>query len=479
MVTVLSITFPSQVEDAQIKYAVIVARRNGKWLFCRHSRRTTLECPGGHREEGETPLEAARRELYEETGAVVYDIVEIGPYRVTRFGGGCSCGMLYKAEIAVTEALPQGSEIAETVELDALPHNWTYPEIQPRLLKRAFPGDVDVRTYRHCTAAYVMDRQGLVYRDEDAGAMDQLNFSFGLVKDGSVTGSHWRSIEAYKAYVARHPHILPVLSVGGWGAGGFSEAAATHEGRSRFVESTMALLEKHGFLGLDIDWEYPGSSVAEIASSPDDKENFTLLMQTLRDGLDALTAKDGKHRLLACALGASASLVENIECEKIGRIADQINLMTYDMYRSRFCGHHTALLPSEKAEYMSAAQAVADYTAAGIPAEKIMLGCALYARVFAHDGQCMPPLFAPSPSIGSETMPYFRIKADASLTFAMDDTAKAAYAYDSSRFLTFDTPASIACKLDYVKSNHLMGLMCWEYGEDDQGELLRAMHGDA
>ncbi len=478
MVSMISVTFPQYVDDAQIKYAVIVARRNGKWLFCRHTQRTTLECPGGHREAGETPLETAHRELYEETGAVAYELTEVGPYQVTRFGGGSSCGMLYKAEIDVTEALPQGSEIAETLELDALPDNWTYPEIQPCLLKRTCPDCADVRTYRHCTAAYVMDRQGVVYRDEDACAMDQLNFSFGLVKDGKVTGSHWRSIEAYKTYIALHPHILPVLSVGGWGAGGFSEAASTPERRTRFVESTMALLEEHGFLGLDIDWEYPGSSVAEITSSPDDKENFTLLMQALRDGLDALAAKDGKHRLLACALGASASLVENIECEKIGRIADQINLMTYDMYRSRFCGHHTALLPSAKAEYMSAAQAVADYSAAGIPAEKIMLGCAMYARVFAHDGQCMPPLFASSPSIGNETMPYFRIKADPALTFAMDDTAKAAYAYDNCRFLTFDTPSSISCKLDYVKNNRLMGLMCWEYGEDDQGELLRAMQGD-
>ena len=478
MVTVLSITFPLHVEDAQIKYAVIVARRNGKWLFCRHNQRTTLECPGGHREEGETPLEAARRELYEETGAVAYELTEIGPYRVARFGGGSSCGMLYKAEITITEALPQGSEIAETIELDSLPSDWTYPEIQPFLLKRAYPECEEICTYRHCTAAYVMDRQGLVFRDEDAGAIDQLNFSFGLVKDGRVTGSHWRSIDAYKAYVTRHPHILPVLSVGGWGAGGFSEAASTPEGRTGFVESTLALLEKHGFLGLDIDWEYPCSSAAQIASSPKDRENFTLLMEALRDGLDALTIKDGKHRLLACALGASASLVQNIECEKIGRIADQINLMTYDMYRSGFCGHHTALLPSGHAESMSAAQAVADYTAAGLPAEKIMLGCAMYAHVFAHDGQCMPPLFASSPSSGNETIPYFRIKAETSLTFAMDDAAKAAYAYNKNRFLTFDNPASITCKLGYVKSNRLMGLMCWEYGEDNQGELLRAMHGE-
>lgn len=474
----ISITFPLQVEDAEIKYSVIVARHNGRWLFCKHAERSTLECPGGHREAGETPFEAAKRELYEETGAISYELTEIGPYRATRFGGRSSCGMLYRAEITALDPIPEGSEIAEILETDVLPDRWTYPEIQPYLLKRAFPEVGSLQTYRHCTAAYVMDRHELVFRDEDAPMMEQLNFSFGLIKDGKATGSHWHTIDAYKAYIARHPHILPVLSVGGWGAGGFSEAASTPDSRSRFVESVLALLEEHGFLGLDIDWEYPGSSAAGIASSPDDKANFTHLMQALRDGLDSLTAKDGKYRLLACALGASSALVQNIECSKIGRIADQINLMTYDMYRSHFCGHHTALLPSENAACMNAAQAVADYAAAGIPEEKMMLGCAMYARVFAHDGLRMPPLFAAASSIGNETMPYYRIKVDSSLAFAMDETAKAAYAYDSNRFLTFDNPSSIAHKLDYVKKNRLMGLMCWEYGEDDRGELLRAMHGE-
>ena len=55
--------------DANIKYAVIVAQYQGKWILCRHNDRTTWEIPGGHRESDETPDEAAARELWEETGA--------------------------------------------------------------------------------------------------------------------------------------------------------------------------------------------------------------------------------------------------------------------------------------------------------------------------------------------------------------------------------------------------------------------------
>ncbi len=470
----MKVSFPAQVKDSEILYSVIVARSNGRWLFCRHRDRTTLECPGGHREPGETPEQAARRELYEETGATAYRLREIGPYRVSRYGGGTSCGMLYHAEIEELSPIPEGSEIAQVMLLTELPQQWTYPDIQPHLLKHVFP---EARLmHRHSTAAYVMDRPGLSLRDEDAGMLDQLNFSFAVVRDGLVSGEHWQGVDAYKAFIAKHPHILPVLSVGGWGAGGFSEAAATAEGRERFVASALSLMEQHGFLGLDMDWEYPGSSAAGIASLPEDRENFTHLLQLLRQGLDSLTAKDGRQRLLACALGASPALVSHIECAKVSKLVDQVNLMTYDMYTAFRCAHHTALLPPERQDMITADDAVAAYTAAGIQPAKIMLGCAMYARVFRHDGSMLPPLFAESFSDGSETMPYFRIRQDTALTHAFDETCKAAYAYDSARFLTHDSPASIAHKLAYVRNRKLMGLMCWEYTSDYQGELLKAMH---
>ena len=81
----------------------------------------------------------------------------------------------------------------------------------------------------------------------------------------------------------------------------FSQAASTADGRARFVDSTLVLMERYGFLGVDIDWEYPGSSAAGIASSANDRKNFTLLLQALREGLDSLTAQDGKPRMLAVA----------------------------------------------------------------------------------------------------------------------------------------------------------------------------------
>ncbi len=130
------IRFYDTAEDALLKFAVIMARHAGKWVFCKHRERDTLECPGGHREPGEAIDDTARRELYEETGAVEYKIRPVCVYSVTapdNFGGAETFGKLYFAEIERFE--PElHSEIEKIVLLDGLPERWTYPEIQPALL---------------------------------------------------------------------------------------------------------------------------------------------------------------------------------------------------------------------------------------------------------------------------------------------------------------------------------------------------------
>lgn len=134
----MEIKFYDQVEDHLLEFAVIVSRSNGKWVFCKHKERTTYECPGGHREEQETILQAAHRELQEETGAISYALKPICPYSVTdSITELPSYGMLFYADITSFE--PElHSEIEKIILLKDLPNEcqWTYPKIQPLLLKR-------------------------------------------------------------------------------------------------------------------------------------------------------------------------------------------------------------------------------------------------------------------------------------------------------------------------------------------------------
>lgn len=133
------VQFYDEVEDELLKFAVIISRSEGKLVFCKHKKRNTYEIPGGHREEGEEIFDTAMRELHEETGATDFDIRPICVYSVTapdNFDGQESFGMLYIADINEFEVELE-YEIGEIIIVDEMTEEWTYPEIQPKLLEQA------------------------------------------------------------------------------------------------------------------------------------------------------------------------------------------------------------------------------------------------------------------------------------------------------------------------------------------------------
>ncbi len=131
------VQFYEQVDDRKLRFAVIVTKTNGHWVFCKHRERNTLEVPGGHREPGEDILDTAKRELYEETGAIDFSIEPVCAYSVTascNFDGAETFGMLFYAEVKTFEK-ELHSEIERIIIQDELPGAWTYPEIQPHLMQ--------------------------------------------------------------------------------------------------------------------------------------------------------------------------------------------------------------------------------------------------------------------------------------------------------------------------------------------------------
>ena len=122
--------------DVRQKYAVIVAKHDGKLLWCRHHDRDTWEVPGGHIEQGETALEAAARELQEETGATDFTLKAVCWYQLHfNDGGRGSFSLLCAADVRNMGKLQ--SEIAEVRPFDEMPSALTYPDIQPCLLAEA------------------------------------------------------------------------------------------------------------------------------------------------------------------------------------------------------------------------------------------------------------------------------------------------------------------------------------------------------
>ena len=138
----IEVNFYEEVADEFLKFAVIISKTEGKWVFCKHKERDTYEVPGGHREEGETILETAKRELREETGALEFDIKPIcvyavkGKTKVNKNVDDESFGMLFFADIFSFEK-ELHSEIEKIIITDKLIENWTYPAIQPKLMEEA------------------------------------------------------------------------------------------------------------------------------------------------------------------------------------------------------------------------------------------------------------------------------------------------------------------------------------------------------
>lgn len=133
----IKVNFYDTVNDDLLKFAVIISKSEGKWVFCKHKERNTYECPGGHREEGEKIDDTARRELYEETGATDYTIKPICIYSVISSEDANETetfGMLYFANIKRFDN-ELHSEIEKIELFDNLPENWTYPLIQPLLIE--------------------------------------------------------------------------------------------------------------------------------------------------------------------------------------------------------------------------------------------------------------------------------------------------------------------------------------------------------
>lgn len=137
----LEVNFYDEVDDSLLKFAVIISKADGKWVFCKHKERDTYEIPGGHREEGELILDAAKRELREETGAIDFNIKPIcvysvkGKTRVNEIENDESYEMLYVADIFSFEEIH--SEIEKIIFTDELVDDWTYPLIQPKLIEEA------------------------------------------------------------------------------------------------------------------------------------------------------------------------------------------------------------------------------------------------------------------------------------------------------------------------------------------------------
>ncbi len=331
----------------------------------------------------------------------------------------------------------------------------------------------------HVFAPYVFAGGVDQLRVRDMERITHLNFAFMLIKDGKGDLSHIKPgvLDSIRACKLINPDLKLIVSIGGWGAGGFSDACLTDEGIELLASSTVELALKEGFDGVDVDWEYPCSDQAGIDYGPHDKEGYTKFMRALRKYLDAA----GPGHLLTTAVGAEQYYIDGTEMDKVAEVVDWVNLMTYDM-RGGFTnvtGHHANPYPqSGEPDGPSSLRTIELFHNAGVPYEKLVIGSSFGSRgwrgcnTWKNNG-----LGVVAKTVGGGFGGgYSKLKENYinknGFTRFWDENAKAAYLYDGDTFVTYEDPDSLRVKCQMVYDLGLKGLMYWAYGDHALFEVV-------
>lgn len=339
-------------------------------------------------------------------------------------------------------------------------------------------------------AAYVGSRGLADVTEWDARTLDIINIAFGTIKDGLVffpeAENRAKDLERIRSF---NPDIKILVSIGGWGAGGFSTMSKKAETRKAFVDSVLELSDVLSLDGIDIDWEYPRSGSAGIDYATEDRENFTFLLSDLRDGLEAHYAE---HKMLTIAAGAGEYFIEDTEIPKIAKILDYISIMTYDMAGTWTPAQHHTALYSGKHNRNSADFMVKLYESAGVPADHLMIGAAFYSRIWTDipsgdshglGNACDNPDNKNSGTFGPGAGDLFDnyIRDDGTVidgwTLYRDEDAHARWIYNEAerKLISFDDPESVYEKVKFADKAGLVGVMYWEHGCDRPRRLLKSM----
>ncbi len=298
----------------------------------------------------------------------------------------------------------------------------------------------------------------------DAELLDAVIYAFVEINsDGTLSVPTPRYLRQLVSLKSEKPELQVIAAIGGWGTDGFSDAAKTPTSRYNFAREANKLVNQYGLDGIDIDWEYPGSSAAGIKSSPQDKENFTLLLTALRDVL-------GDNAWLSVAgIGDNEYIKNSAEIDKIAPLINYFNLMSYDFTAGETGEnarkHQANLYPSDLSlPGYSIDGMVNNLIEAGMPSEKILLGVPFYGRLGA-----------------TVTKSYDDLRKDYinknGYEIRFDKQAQVPYLVKDGKFaMSYDNALSIFLKGQYVLKNCLGGIFSWTSTYDQANILAKSMN---
>lgn len=271
----------------------------------------------------------------------------------------------------------------------------------------------------------------------------------------------------------RNRNLKALLSIGGWTySANFKVPASTPQGRSTFAKTSLELVKKYGFDGLDIDWEYPQNA--------DEARNFVELLAEVRRELDGysqqLAAETGKapyHFELTVACPAGSQNFSKMDIRGMDAYLDFWNLMAYDFAGSwdQLAGHQANMQPSQEnpgCTPFSMTVAVDAYLNAGVRPDKLVIGMPLYGRAFENTDGPGRPFQGVGEGTWEQGVWDYKKLPPFDFDDYFDQPALASYCYNpkTRKMISYDSPQMARIKSDYIKQRGLGGAMWWESSAD-------------
>jgi len=271
-----------------------------------------------------------------------------------------------------------------------------------------------------------------------------------------------------------------MVSIGGWTlSDNFPTIAANPSKRALFASECNRLLKFYKFDGIDIDWEYPG--FADHSGTSNDKQNFTLLLQQIKDSISTLGIQNNKTYKLSACFSADPTKADDIEWNNVTPILDMVNLMSYDFFGAFDCmaNHNSPLYaPASGDPNFNIHSAFTMLTNTyNVPSTKINIGTAFYGRsqtgaTTLHQAtNCGEDNI--TFSIDAGTPLYFNIVDKMSLfDYHWDNIAKVPYLTGkpsgsaAGTFVSYDNKQSIGMKAEYIVNHNARGTIIWEITGD-------------
>ncbi|MEY3051072.1 MAG: hypothetical protein RLY31_857 [Bacteroidota bacterium] len=300
----------------------------------------------------------------------------------------------------------------------------------------------------------------------------------GYRRQPGLGDKRWHQAETSLVHQAHRHGVRILVSIGGWTLSSHFSAIAAHPvKRRRFASDCRKIVEFYQLDGIDIDWEYPGYSPQK--GNAGDRDNFTRLLQEIRDSLDDLPPRLGRRPQLTAAFGVAPVRLAAIDWEKVGPLLDFIHLMTYDFYGGNYgmTNHHAPLFPPTKGlegfDLHSSVTQLLDLH--GVPPHKVNIGIAFYGRTLRTKGT--PDLHVSSsrtkdhitfPEDGGTPMYYNILPKLALFHYRWDSIAQAPFLQGKTvnTFVSFEDEQSVAQKARYVLRHQLAGAIVWDITGD-------------